>query len=342
MPKSSKKEDKKQEKEVNEKVHQDLVVRNMPKQHKFKSPKKSSRSKLQPQFHSQTDAKPKSNFKVIGFFIIFAGVIFIGFLLYLGYNYIIKPGADINREVTPVSTEAEPTDIKQAIPVEPEDTTPAVTDITTTTSPVVLDPTITEPVLEEEDPIEEVISLPPLLDSDNDGLNDEEETVLGTNPLLADTDDDGYEDLSELNNGYDPNGSGLLTDNSNITNYINDTVGYEIIRPASWGLSLLNSGYTVIFTAPDESLIQVSVQDNSEIQSILSWYEKSFPDTTVTYSQLKNNDNWDGVIGPNGFNFYLTGKDRENIYVISYISAVDDRLTYPNIFNLIIDSLQIK
>ncbi|MDR1352196.1 MAG: thrombospondin type 3 repeat-containing protein [Treponema sp.] len=42
------------------------------------------------------------------------------------------------------------------------------------------------------------------IDSDGDGLTDEEETFLGTDPNKKDTDGDGYEDGWEVVNGYDP------------------------------------------------------------------------------------------------------------------------------------------
>lgn len=41
-------------------------------------------------------------------------------------------------------------------------------------------------------------------DSDQDGINDLEEIIIGTNPLHPDTDSDGYKDGEELAKGYDP------------------------------------------------------------------------------------------------------------------------------------------
>jgi hypothetical protein len=42
------------------------------------------------------------------------------------------------------------------------------------------------------------------LDSDQDGLSDEEEKIYGTNPANSDTDSDGYSDGAEVRSGYDP------------------------------------------------------------------------------------------------------------------------------------------
>lgn len=48
------------------------------------------------------------------------------------------------------------------------------------------------------------LECPPPVDTDNDGLTDAEEAVLGTNPNLADTDGGGAEDGFEVDNGTDP------------------------------------------------------------------------------------------------------------------------------------------
>lgn len=92
-----------------------------------------------------------------------------------------------------------------------------------TTTPAEENPVIEQPVVEE----------PVVVDTDKDGLTDEEEETLGTsprssdtdrdelydyeevqvyhtNPLSKDSDDDGYEDGVEIAGGYDPNGPGKL------------------------------------------------------------------------------------------------------------------------------------
>lgn len=50
-------------------------------------------------------------------------------------------------------------------------------------------------------------------DTDGDGLTDYEEVVVfGTDPLNPDTDGDGYRDGDEVRNGYNPKGPGTLLD----------------------------------------------------------------------------------------------------------------------------------
>lgn len=61
--------------------------------------------------------------------------------------------------------------------------------------------------LKGEEPLEFVP-----LDSDEDGLSDEEERKLGTHPNVADTDGDGYDDGTEVKGGYNPLGEGRLTE----------------------------------------------------------------------------------------------------------------------------------
>jgi len=54
---------------------------------------------------------------------------------------------------------------------------------------------------------------PRLVDSDSDGLSDWEEIrIFDTDPLNNDSDGDTYLDGEEVQNGYDPNGSGRLLD----------------------------------------------------------------------------------------------------------------------------------
>jgi hypothetical protein len=54
------------------------------------------------------------------------------------------------------------------------------------------------------------ISVPSIVDTDKDGLNDAMENILGTNANNPDNDGDGYNDYVEFNGGYNPNGPGMM------------------------------------------------------------------------------------------------------------------------------------
>ncbi len=184
--------------------------------------------------------------------------------------------------------------------------------------------------------------LPPLLDSDHDGLNNLEELVLGTSATSSDTNHNGYPDLTEVENNYNPIGTGRLNADPNLSTYHNQAFDYQLLYPQTWPQQSINNGASIIFTAPDGSLIQVSVQANSREVSISNWYQALFPNLKISQNSLKKTAGWSGIMGQNNLNFYLTNKKRTQIFVISYIPAVAGRLVYPHIFQLMINSLIIK
>jgi hypothetical protein len=52
-----------------------------------------------------------------------------------------------------------------------------------------------------------------ILDTDGDGLTDEEEINYGTDVNNSDTDSDGFLDKDEIDKGYNPRGDGLFVNN---------------------------------------------------------------------------------------------------------------------------------
>jgi Bacterial TSP3 repeat len=64
------------------------------------------------------------------------------------------------------------------------------------------------------------------VDADGDGLYDDYEIEIGTDPLIRDTDGDGYSDGLEVSYGYNPRGSGRLI--NNIFAYSKSRVGHDI------------------------------------------------------------------------------------------------------------------
>lgn len=337
------------EAELLTKVNQDMIVRNMPSLARVSGnlPKVVVSGAVvgQTQSNNLSRLSPeKNNFKIVGVAIFFGGLLLIGGLVYLSYAYIIKP--QTTKEQAPVTkTVPEINSIVNA----PRATTTnevlvATTSLVATVTPETLDISSSSDsiIMNEELGGKQNVNLPPLLDTDSDGLNDQEEAVLGTNLTLADSNGNTYADLVEINNNYNPAATGKLSENVNLAKYKNKIFSYEIIYPKDWLVNSLNQDSVITFTAPDDSIIQISAQENFDKQSILGWYDSAFAESTITYDKIKTASSWDGIYSADNLNFYLTDKKRETVYVVSYVPAVDSYLAYPNIFALMINSLSLQ
>jgi len=345
---------------LNKAAQDDLIIHNMPPAARLDEKKSVRRSTktYNPALGQAAGVSlgGRNNFKTVGVAIMVGGVIFISLVVYLSYIFIIKPVAKnqaptvaANNQAATSQPAATSSATSSAARAANSGQTPLATTAAAmaTVSPGVIGATDTTTNATASGATSSDLGLnatttTPLVDSDSDGLNDEEEAVFGTSPNRADTDNDGYTDLSEITNGYDPTGSGKLSADQKLSQYSNTAFNYQALYPKDWAINSLDNGATIDFNAPDNSLIQISVQDNTDKQSILSWYSASFPDDTVTYDKIKSGNGWDGVMASDGFNFYLTDKKNQNIYVVSYIPAVDSRVAYPNVFQMIINSLTLK
>jgi len=330
---------------VAQKVNEDLIVHNMPSQKSLSGNGFLEKSGVSSSF--QLLAPPSNNFKKVGLFIIIGGFIVIGVLVYLSFIFIIKPAAVKNNSVVAVVKQPTPDIATETAPVSDQSES---VNVNTTTVAVVI-----PPVDQNLSASSSVDSVPldalngsttdqilPLLDSDNDGLYDEEEAALGTNPNLADSDSDGYPDKTELDGGYNPNGPNKLSDDPVLIKYSNKDFNYDILYPKAWDLKEASVDNTVMFTAPDESIIQIAVQDNSAKVNIMSWYADAFSGATLTDNKLITNPTWDGVMSDDGLNYYLTDKKHQKIYIVSYLPIFTNRLAYPSLFKAMVNSLVLK
>jgi hypothetical protein len=341
---------KEESQELKFQVDQDLLVRNMPSLHEKKDlSKKNTNNHEQVNYSSGTSFKfaPASDsHKKVGIVIIIGGIILIIALVYLSYLFIIKPTLNSSTQSIPSQEQfldnqsLDNLNIPAAILIEDGE-------IVSEVEPVVVEFGVEnfidddELIMAEEASFLDVSNWEPVVDSDGDGLSDEEELVLGTDPYKTDTNDNGYPDLLEILNNYNPAGTGRLENNSNLNRYNDRVFDYGLLYPKNWEFSILDSNRALIFNLPDESLIQISVQENTDNQNITDWYSSSFPNQLIAYDKIKIKPTWEGIESLDSLHVYLTDDGRDYIYTISYIPAISGRLVYPNIFKMMIDSFTI-
>lgn len=179
------------------------------------------------------------------------------------------------------------------------------------------------------------------VDTDNDGLSDEEELIFLTSPINMDTDGDGYDDLIEILNLYNPAGPGDLLQNDSIENYKNLAFSYNVFYPKQFELKTLSDGTSAIFLINDQSFLQILVEKNENNKNIEDWYLSRFFES-IDSSLVVNKSGWSGVYGTDFYSFYLTDDKRENIYSIVYNFPENTAAVYYNIFRMMINSFSLK
>lgn len=116
-------------------------------------------------------------------------------------------------ETPVVNTPTQPTTPVQQVPVQTAPVEEAPVVVTTTLDNAILDgqPLDTDADGLTDDQEQTLKTNPMSWDTDGDLLSDGDEVnTWQTNPLLADTDADGYKDGEEIRNGYNPKGPGKL------------------------------------------------------------------------------------------------------------------------------------
>jgi len=179
-------------------------------------------------------------------------------------------------------------------------------------------------------------------DSDNDGLNDIEEILLGCDSNLKDSDGDGYEDKSELFKMYNPSGEGKLIVNSNIKQYSNLTNNYSLYYLSLWSINENKNDSIIFQIGEDNQFIQIIIQKNIKNQTIEEWYKEQFSVSVINNSQKVYKKAWTGIKNEDGLIVYLLSPLKDKIFILTYSIPEGGTLNYQNIFEMMIKSLKIN
>ena len=341
----------------------DFLVHNMPKAETSQAkPAASDISGFSLSSSPSPAASGNSSYKKVGAIIISVGIVLILVLAYFAYNLLFgqsTPSSQVISSATstpeesqvesknqtasstileePLGNEAINTASSSEMATSTELDITIVGETTTATSSVEMGELATStsnyvPVLEMAG------------DSDNDGLDDVAESAFGTNQYMIDTDGDGYSDLQEIQNGYNPSGDGQLEASGFIAGYQNESYAYSAIYPAVWGQKNIGGDYFSVFNVPDGSLVQISVQENSRAQDIISWYrqEFSFFDTFDQNRLVRTYGNNQGIYSADGMTIYFTDSARKNIYIVSFVPVSEGKTDYFQIFQIMASSLKVE
>ena len=297
-----------------------------------------------------------------GLLIMAFGVIVIGVLGYFAYTFLSKPGAMKNFSLAGLfgssnNNSAKPLDNLTGTntPINPIINTPETpvpgtndngaqnnassTEAASTTSPEVINPVVIVP----ETPTSTAPVNTTLVDTDGDGLNNDEELLIGTDPNNVDSDFDGYEDLAELKSLYDPTNKGLqILANPNFKVYSSQTLKYSLIYPSAWEVRVSADKNSIIFSSPDQSFFQLVIQDNAGKQSIKDWYNDQFNSTLGDESVIKLLEGGEAIDSNRGTLVYATDLKHTRIYTLSYVPINENVQTYKEVFAAMFKSLVLK
>jgi hypothetical protein len=185
--------------------------------------------------------------------------------------------------------------------------------------------------------------LPSTLDTDKDGLTDEEEKIYTTDASKPDTDADGYADGLEVVNLYNPIGFApvKIEDSGLVATYTNQTFNYSIFYPKTWiARALDETNREVLFTSATGEFVQVIVEDNLEHLSALDWYLAKVPEVTAAeVKPVVTKSGLEGVQSQDELTVYFSYGDY--IYAITYNIGEKTELNFKSTFEMMYKSFKL-
>lgn len=178
-------------------------------------------------------------------------------------------------------------------------------------------------------------------DTDGDGLLDAEELVFGTKVDQVDSDKDGFGDLVEIKRGYNPAGVGKISASKGFKKFEN--ANFMISYPTFWEPKASDNDL-VVFEIADNQMVQISIQPNVESYSAVEWYRMQVSNKPIDNSQLSHgkdinsNTLWDAVMAENGLTYYVVDALRQNVVTVSYNLGPSNKIRYPIVFKLMMES----
>lgn len=302
--------------------------------------------------------------RIVGVVIIFLGFLTMVALIVAAYLYFIKPqtelGLSVKEPIVVKKTETEEKSVSEkkaetTIPktIEKDNGKEELLEEEEQELKIIIEEATTTPTKEASSTIEEIASttseneednivLIKPDDTDNDGLFDKEELILGSDSSSPDSDQDGYDDLKEVLGLYNPINTDKLYANPGINTYRNEYLKYTLLYPKAWRMSVVGDNDSVVFAVGDGSFINLIAQPNIDHKDIVSWVNELLPKADAREDNVVEGENWRGLFHENQRIFYLTDNNFENIFIFDYSPVSEDSMDYYNIFQVMIKSFVIE
>lgn len=184
---------------------------------------------------------------------------------------------------------------------------------------------------------------PPTIDSDNDGLTDATEPLLGVDPNKVDTDGDGYADGLEVNSDYDPTvgNSAKLKNSAYVSAYTNTRFGYSLLYPKVWTARATDQETAQVVFSNEEvgEFMEVVIVDNPEKLTATTWYAKQGLGLKPEEIPIINSGSLTWATSLDGLNVYLA-TDRY-IITFSYNIGTKTEASFGTLFHTMLRSFSL-
>lgn len=203
-------------------------------------------------------------------------------------------------------------------------------------------------------PVTMPVALPettiPLLgiDSDQDGLTDNEERLYSTDALKEDTDTDTYLDGEEIKNLYDPIRSeqSRLDVSGLVNTYTNQTFQYSLLYPSSWVAKSTDptTDREVMLSSATGEFFTITVVDNPNRLSPVDWYaSQAAPGSDTSRLQSFTYETWSGVMTTDSQTVYVTRNNgtmekQTLLYVLKYNLNTENELNFISTMQMMLRS----
>jgi hypothetical protein len=247
-----------------------------------------------------------------------------------------------------------------------------VVNLNSTPAPVVQEPVVTEqpdptpeqepePIVElepEPEPDVDRVELPlinlnntPALDTDQDGLTDQEEAIFITSNAVPDTDGDGFLDGAEIVNLYDPaTPTAFLEASPQVKIGRNPGQSYQFLLPTTWTSTINTPRGEELIIRPfgsNDDVFTINVYPNPDRLEVTEWYRENvdLPDL-AGFKNFDNPAGWTGIQSRDNLVVMATFGEsgpgaRAFIYVMEYKLGTANSINYPSIWSMILNSIDI-